>query len=87
MKFWARRIASARVDWTWAKERCKNLWVNKHLRVQRGKHLLFEAKSGKPFIEDWAFAEEGVVVKSRAMHGPAWLELFSLRTADDCCWF
>ena len=80
MKFWARRIASARVDWTWAKERYQELWVNEQLRVQRGKHLLFEVKSGKPFIEDWAFATEGVVVKSRATHGLAWIELFSLST-------
>jgi hypothetical protein len=66
------------IGWAWSKERYKNLWVNEHLRVQRGKHLLFEIKSGKPFIEDWAFAKEGVVVKSRAMHGPALIELFSL---------
>jgi hypothetical protein len=68
------------IGWTWAKERYTNLWVNEHLRVQRGKQLLFEVKSGKPFIEDWAFAAEGLAVKSRAAHGPAWIELFSLST-------
>lgn len=68
------------IGWTWAKERYTNLWVNEHLRVQRGKQLLFELKSGKPFIEDWAFITEGLVVKSRATHGPAWIELFSLST-------
>jgi len=68
------------IGWTWAKERYQELWVNEHLRVQRGKHLLFEVKSGKPFIEDWAFVTEGVMVKSRATHGPAWIELFSLST-------
>jgi hypothetical protein len=70
----------ALIGWTWATERYTNLWVNQHLPVQRGKQLLFEVKSGKPFIEDWAFAAEGLVVKSRAAHGPAWLELFSLST-------
>jgi hypothetical protein len=55
------------IGWVWSKE-----------RVQRGKQLAFEIKSGKPFIEDWAFAKEGIVVKSRAMHGPALIELFSL---------
>jgi hypothetical protein len=66
------------IGWTWAKERYENLWVNEHLRVQRGKQLLFEVKSGKPFIEDWAFAAEGLVVKSRGAHGPAWIELLSV---------
>jgi hypothetical protein len=68
------------IGWTWSKERYQELWVNEHLRVQRGKQVLFEVKSGKPFIEDWAFAAEGLVVKSRAMHGPALIELFSLAT-------
>lgn len=66
------------IGWTWAKERYKELWVNEHLRVQRGKQLLFDVKSGKPFIEDWTFAPEGLVVKSRAAHGPALIERFSL---------
>jgi hypothetical protein len=70
------------IGWAWSKERYNdrgtNLWVNEHLRVQRGKQLLFDVKSGKPFIEDWAFIPEGLVVKSRATHGPAWVELFSL---------
>jgi len=66
------------IGWVWSKERYKNVWVAEHLRVQRGKKLLFEVKSGKPFIEDWGFIAEGLVVKSRAMHGPALIELFSL---------
>ena len=66
------------IGWTWARERYQTLWVNEHLRVQRGKQVLFAVKSGKPFIEDWAFVPEGLVVKSRAAHGPALIELFSL---------
>lgn len=66
------------IGWTWSKERYQDLWVNEHLRVQRGKQQLFEVKSGKPFIEDWGFIAEGLAVKSRGMHGPAWVELFSL---------
>ncbi len=70
------------IGWAWSKERYNDrgtqLWVNEHLRVQRGKQLLFDVKSSKPFIEDWAFIPEGLVVKSRATHGPAWVELFSL---------
>lgn len=49
-----------------------------HLRVQRGKQMLIEVKSGKPFIEGWTFAPEGLVVKSRGAHGPALIELSSL---------
>jgi hypothetical protein len=70
------------IGWTWAKERYKDLWVNEHLRVQHGKQMLFEVKSGKPFIEDWTFAPEGLVVKSRAAHGPALIERFSLDTGE-----
>jgi hypothetical protein len=66
------------IGWAWSKERYQDVWVSEYLRVQRGKELAFEVKSGKPFIEDWAFIPEGVVVKSRGMHGPALIELFSL---------
>jgi len=68
------------VGWTWANKRYQKMWITEHLRVQRGKQLLFEIKSDKPFIEDWTFAPEGLVVKSRAAHGPAAIELFSLET-------
>ncbi len=66
------------IGWTWAKELYKELWVNERLRVQRGKRLLFEVKSEKPFIEEWNFIGEGVAVRSRARHGPAVIELFSV---------
>jgi hypothetical protein len=66
------------IGWAWSKERYKDLWVNEHLRVQRGKPLLFEVKSGRPFIEDWNFIAEGLVLKSRGAHGPALIELFAL---------
>ena len=68
------------IGWTWAKERYQKMGVTEHLRVQRGEQLLFEVKSVKPFIEDWTFAAEGLVVKSRAAHGPASIELFALKT-------
>lgn len=37
--------------------------------------------AGKPIIEAWGFAPDGlhVVVKSRALHGPAVIELFSMK--------
>jgi hypothetical protein len=54
------------------------MWVNDHLRVQRGEALAIEVSSDRPFIEAWGFAPEGVVVKSRATHGPATIELYSL---------
>jgi hypothetical protein len=45
----------------------------------RGK-VIAKLRAAKPFIEDWAFADDGrhVVVKSRAAHGPASIELFGL---------
>jgi hypothetical protein len=67
------------IGWTWSKKRYRKIWVDEHMRVQRGKRLLFEVTSGKPFIESWDFIAEGVAVKSRAMHGPALIELFSLK--------
>lgn len=67
------------IGWTWSKEMGRELWINEHLRVQRGKQLLFEVKSEKPFIEEWNFIAEGVAVTSRAMHGPAIIELFSIK--------
>ena len=51
------------------------------LHVQRGRQFLFEIVSAKRFIEDWAFAPDGLVVKSRMAHGPASIELFSLDKA------
>jgi hypothetical protein len=66
------------IGWTWGKERYRKSWINEHLRVQRGKRLLFEVKPEMHFIEDWAFAPEGLIVKSRMAHGPARIELFSL---------
>jgi hypothetical protein len=67
------------VGWTWASEKYKGDWVNEHLRVQQGKKMLVDAKTEKPFIEEWGFAPQGVVAKSRALHGPAKIELFSLQ--------
>jgi hypothetical protein len=68
------------IGWTWGKERYRDIWIMEHLRVQRGKQLLFEVKPVMSFIENWAFAAEGLVVKSRMAHGPARIELFSLST-------
>jgi hypothetical protein len=68
------------IGWTWGTERYRNSWINEHLRVQRGKRLLFEVKPAMSFIENWAFAPEGLIVKSRMAHGAARIELFSLST-------
>ena len=66
------------IGWTWGKDRYRDSWINEHLRVQRGKQFLFEVKPAMRFIQDWAFAPEGLVVKSRMAHGAARIELFSL---------
>jgi hypothetical protein len=43
--------------------------------------VIAKLMSAKPFIEDWNFAGGGkrVVVKSRAAHGVALIELFEIR--------
>ena len=64
--------------WVWAAQKYKGDWVNEHIHVERDGKVIVEAKSEKPFIEDWEFSPKGVVTKSRALHGPATLELFSL---------
>ena len=48
----------------------------------RGK-VIAKLRAAKPFIEEWAFSDDGrhVVVKSRAAHGPATIELFGLHNA------
>ena len=45
----------------------------------RGK-VIAKLRTAKPFIEGWAFSDDGqhVVAKSRAAHGPATIELFGL---------
>src|SRR5438094_2432502 len=64
--------------WTWASKKYKGNWVNEHLHVEKAGKVLVEAKSELPFIEAWGFAPQGVVAKSRALRGPAKIELFSL---------
>jgi hypothetical protein len=41
-------------------------------------------RSAKPFIKDWVFKEDGghVVIKSRAAHGAAIIELFGIQSAS-----
>jgi hypothetical protein len=68
------------IGWTWGNERYRDSWVMGYLRVQRGKQRLFDGKPVMAFIQDWTFAPEGLVVKSRMAHGPARIELFSLST-------
>ena len=69
---------SGLVGWTWASENNHGSWVNSHLRVQFGKRVVIDVQCAKPFIEEWGFSAQGVVAKSRSLHGPATIELFSL---------
>jgi hypothetical protein len=43
-------------------------------------NVIAKLRAAKPFIEEWAFSDDGrhIVVKSRAAHGPAIIELFGL---------
>jgi hypothetical protein len=57
------------------------LYVNDHLNVCDHGKVVANLKSSKGFIEGWDFTKDGehVVLKSRGAHGPATVELFSLR--------
>src|SRR5215471_3148489 len=68
--------------WIWGTERYRDGWKLGHLRIQRGKERLYDVKSEYAIIEDWTFAPEGLIVKSRGPHGPARIELFALSTGQ-----
>jgi hypothetical protein len=55
--------------------------VNSHLKICYGRKTVATLTAAKPFIENWRFAPDGqhVVIKSRAAHGVAFIELFALR--------
>jgi len=55
--------------------------VGSHLRISYEGKTVATLAAVKPFIEDWGFTPDGqhVVVKSRASHGVAYIELFQLR--------
>jgi hypothetical protein len=54
------------------------LYIDDHLAIcVRGK-IVANFQAGKPFIEGWAFTQNGVVIKSRGAHGPAVIELFAV---------
>lgn len=54
--------------------------IGSHLKVCYRGRTVANLAAFKPFIEDWNFAPDGrhVVVKSRAAHGVAYIELFGL---------
>jgi hypothetical protein len=59
----------------------QGLYINDRLNVcHRGK-IVANFQSAKGFIEAWDFTKDGehLVIKSRGAHGPATIELFSLR--------
>jgi hypothetical protein len=61
--------------------RYNGLYINDHLSVCDHGKVLANLESSKGFIEGWDFTKDGehAVIKSRGAHGPATVELFSLR--------
>jgi hypothetical protein len=57
------------------------LYINDHLVICDHGKVIANLASAKGFIEAWDFTKDGerVVIKSRGAHGPATIELFSLR--------
>jgi hypothetical protein len=58
------------------------LYVNDRLNVCDHGIIVANLQSAKGFIEGWDFTKDGehLVIKSRGAHGPAMIELFSLRS-------
>jgi hypothetical protein len=63
-------------------ERYNGLYINDQVNVCDHGKVVANLKSAKGFIEGWDFTKDGehLVIKSRGAHGPASIELFSLRT-------
>lgn len=61
--------------------RYDGLYINDHVNVCDHGRVVANLKSAKGFIEGWDFTKNGerLVIKSRGTHGPATIELFSLR--------
>jgi hypothetical protein len=61
--------------------RYDGLRINDHLTVCDHGRVVANLAAAKGFIEDWDFTKDGehLVIKSRGTHGPATIELFSLR--------
>jgi hypothetical protein len=59
----------------------QGLYINDHLNVCDHGKIVANLESAKGFIEGWNFTKDGehLVIKSRGAHGPATVELFSLR--------
>jgi len=59
-----------------------SLYINDHVVLCDHGKVIANLASAKPFIEAWDFTKDGrqVVIKSRGAHGPAVIELFSLRS-------
>jgi len=60
------------------------LYINDHLNVCDHGKTVANLESAKGFIEGWEFTKDGeyLVIKSRGAHGPATIELFSLRNGS-----
>jgi hypothetical protein len=66
--------------WTFGKNDYKGTWVNSNLRVLKGQTVVANIEAEKPFIEEWRFMADAktVVLKSRALHGAAVIELYDI---------
>jgi hypothetical protein len=59
----------------------KGVPIGSRLILRNPSGVLLTIPAGKPIIEAWGFAPDGlhVVVKSRALHGPAVIERFLMK--------
>jgi hypothetical protein len=64
--------------------RYDGVYINDHVTVCDHGRVVANLASAKGYIEDWDFTKDGehLVIKSRGTHGPATIELFSLRNGS-----
>jgi hypothetical protein len=62
----------------------KGVPIGSHLILRKPDGSLITITSAKPIIEEWGFDPDGIhiVLKSRALHGPAVIERFSIQNGS-----
>jgi hypothetical protein len=81
---------SGLLGWTYAAARpSRGAWMNNELCVARSKQDRTHLHASCAFTEFWAFTDRDthVVVRSRNLHGPPWIERFHISTGQliDSC--
>ncbi len=78
------------VGWTYASgQHTRGPWMNDELCIANSRHDVTHFSVDRAFIDLWDFTDHDtcVVIRSRNIHGPSWLEKFRIDTGqfiDEC---